>query len=47
MDDVLELLIEALDTVDGQRNSAHHIRHYIHKKKYKCELRRQKQLAQL
>jgi len=41
MDDLLELLIDSLDTVDGCRNSAIPIKQKIHDIKFKREHKRQ------
>lgn len=45
MDDVLEVIIDAMNTVNGQKNSADLIRSKMHKIKYRNELKRQKELA--
>jgi len=40
MDDIIELLIDELDTLNGHRGSSFPVKKYIHEKKYKIELQR-------
>lgn len=46
MNDLLELLIDALNTTNGFRDSANNIKQQMHEQKYKREIKRQIRLQQ-
>ena len=45
MDDVLEVIIDAMNTVNGNKNSGEFIQNLIWSIKYKRELKRQKEIS--
>lgn len=46
MNDLLELLIDALNTTNGSRNSANQIKKQMYDQKFKNEMKRQTKLQQ-